>query len=436
MKRLFAFFFLIALIFCLISPGLSYSKRIALVIGNSNYSDSPLKNPVNDAIAISDALERLGFTVIQLLDADLKSFHKAVNDFYLDLSVDDTALFYYAGHGVQFQGENYLLPIDSQIVSLSDIRYEAFHVGRLLDRLNETKTLNILILDACRNNPFGTGFSRSMDRGLSIIERKPAGTFVAYATAPGKTAADGKGKNSLFTSAFLKHIDDESLEISDLLRKVRNDVKNGSNGKQVPWSESSLTEEFYFASNTANNHDRAIRIQPKNSTTSNSHEPEILFWESVKDSEDSTDYEAYLEQYPNGHFATLAKVRVKKYSTAAPADTSKHQEANLQTTTVPTPATTDLVTTAKSSGSLHSYLTVKTTPEQASIRILNIKPKYSPGIQLAPGNYHLEVSAPNFITKNQWIELSEGEEVNVEIKLKKRRVYTDPKSGIQFYLLE
>ena len=197
-----------------------HAKRVALVIGNGAYKDTPLKNPINDANDMARSLEALGFSVIKVTDANLRTMHMALNEFSHNLAQGDVALFFYAGHGLQFQGENYLLPIDNQILSASDVRYEAFQVGRLLGRMEDAQSMNIIILDSCRNNPLGRGFTRSLERGLAVIQQKPEGTFIAYATAPGKTAADGEGVNGLFTTALLNHIATRGLNISEMLRNV------------------------------------------------------------------------------------------------------------------------------------------------------------------------------------------------------------------------
>lgn len=301
----------------LLSPSFLHAKRVALVIGNGAYQEALLKNPVNDANDMAKSLETLEFEVIKVTDANLRNMYKALNDFTQRLSKKDVALFFYAGHGVQVQGENYLLPTDHNIQSVSDVRYEAFPVGRLVGRMEEIQSTNIIILDACRNNPLSRSFKRSLDRGLAVIQRKPEGTFIAYATAPGKTAADGDGKNGLFTSALLKHMFTAGLDISSILRKVRTDVKKMSLGEQVPWSESSLTDTFYFK-------EKLTEIQKLSSqNTLQKSQPhaysrdkniESLFWESIKDSENPSTYEAYIQQFPNGIFVPLALLRITKYS--------------------------------------------------------------------------------------------------------------------------
>jgi len=284
------------------------AKRVALVIGNGSYKDTPLKNPINDANDMATYLKQLGFEMVKETNANLRSMHEALDKFSLTLKKGDVALFFYAGHGVQVQGENYLLPIGYRISSINDIRYESLHLGRVLGRMEDAKSMNIIMLDACRNNPLDRGFSRSLDRGLAVISMKPEGSIVAYATAPGKTAADGMGRNGLFTSALLKHMKTPGLSIEKLIKKVRVDVKQKSYGQQIPWSESSLTVDFYLAGVGKN----------KQLSTENTQIPqtsdrmELSFWESIKNSNDDSMFKAYLNQYPNGTFASIARIKIKK----------------------------------------------------------------------------------------------------------------------------
>jgi hypothetical protein len=325
------------LLFCL--PLTIQAKRIALVIGNGDYKDSPLKNPAHDAKDISRTLESLEFKVIEVIDANLRTMHKALDEFSLDLRKGDVALFFYAGHGLQVHGDNYLLPIDNQIRTISDVRYEAFQVGRLIGRLEEAQSLNIIILDACRNNPLGRGFNRSLERGLTVIHQKPEGTFIAYATGPGKTAADGEGGNGLFTSSLLEHMITARLELSALIRKVRADVKKKSFGAQVPWSESSLTEEFYFRVKVSPaNQEQEVRIGP--TVPRQDQRVDSLFWESIKDSQNPSAYEAYVKKFPDGIFKPLALMRITKYSRKEIAlvdQTSVDKVQPQQPSTNPTP---------------------------------------------------------------------------------------------------
>ena len=230
---------------CLI-PLLAYSEqKIALVIGNSDYKISPLKNPVNDARLIADILSEAGFKVLKHEDINQKQMKKAINSFGRLLDTADIGLFYFAGHGVQFNGKNFLVPVNAQIQYESDIEVESVDLNRILAKMEGAKNgMNLVILDACRNNPFTRSF-RSLSRGLAF-SNAPSGTLIAYATAPGDVALDGAGNNGLYTSKLAKYMSTPNLRIEDVFKKVRIEVKNDSEGIQIPWESSSLEGDFYF----------------------------------------------------------------------------------------------------------------------------------------------------------------------------------------------
>jgi len=221
--------------------------RQALVIGNANYAHTGvLRNPVNDAKAISSMLRSLGFTVTAITDADQPQMDLAIRKFGEELRGSDAiGLFYYAGHGTQIKGENYLLPVEINPSTEADVRYRGVPVGQLLGQMEEAgNNMNIVILDACRNNPFPRSF-RSTDRGLAQVTA-PTGSFISYATAPGQVADDGKGDNGLFTSKLLQHMPTPNLKLEEVFKRVRIDVQKESGGEQVPWDASSVTGDFYF----------------------------------------------------------------------------------------------------------------------------------------------------------------------------------------------
>jgi uncharacterized caspase-like protein len=225
-------------------------QRVALVIGNGAYKDSPLKNPVNDATDISAVLKELDFKVITRTDATLRQMKAAVDAFWVELKQGGVGLFFFAGHGLQVQGRNYLVPVDAGVAVEQDVEFECLDAGRVLGRMEAAgNDLNLVFLDACRNNPFARSF-RSGRRGLARMDA-PTGSLVAFATAPGSVAADGKGRNGIFTGALLKHIRTPGLQINELLMSVRRDVVERSSKKQVPWESSSLLGKFYFASSGA-----------------------------------------------------------------------------------------------------------------------------------------------------------------------------------------
>ena len=221
-------------------------QRVALIIGNSNYETGPLVNPVNDASDMASALSKLGFTVILKKDANLEMMEEAVEDFGNRLKKGGVGLFFYAGHGVQVYGSNYLIPVGAKIKKESDVKYRAIDAARILDEMdNAGNGMNIVILDACRDNPFGRSF-RSASRGLSIISTAPRGTYITYSTSPGNVAADGKGRNSPYTESLLNHIEAPGLPIEQVFKQVRQDLARKTSGQQVPWELSSLSGDFYF----------------------------------------------------------------------------------------------------------------------------------------------------------------------------------------------
>ncbi len=225
-------------------------KRLALVIGNANYvHGNVLSNPLNDARAFSAALEDLGFKVLTYLDANQKTLKMAIDEFGELLKDYNVGLFYYAGHGIQVKGDNYLIPVDADLKIEQDVDYDCIDVGRLLGKMEAAETsTNIIILDACRDNPFErswSGRSQSRGGGLAFMSA-PSGSLIAYATSPGKTASDGSGKNGLYTEALLQFINIPGLPIEEFFKNVRTMVEQRSNGAQTPWESTSLKGNFYF----------------------------------------------------------------------------------------------------------------------------------------------------------------------------------------------
>jgi len=221
-------------------------QRTALIIGNSNYKTSPLKNPLNDAEDIAYELQRLGFKVQLGKDMNKKDMFFAIREFGKEIKQGGVGLFYYAGHGMQVQGRNFLIPVEADIHSEDEVEYEAIDAGLILRKMEAAgNPMNIVMLDACRDNPFARSF-RSAQKGLAQMDA-PSGSLIIYATAPGSVAADGSGRNGIFTKNFLGHVRDPDLEIGQMLKRVRAGVQKDTNGKQVPWESSSLVGDFYFA---------------------------------------------------------------------------------------------------------------------------------------------------------------------------------------------
>jgi multiple sugar transport system substrate-binding protein len=222
-------------------------KKVALVIGNSAYKSNRLKNPANDAHDISVTLEKFGFDVITLTDANKPRMKEAIRTFGDKLSEDwnTLGLFYFAGHGCQVKGINYLIPVNADIKDEDEVEYSAIDVGFVLSKMESAgNRINILMLDACRDNPFRS--FRSATRGLTVVEA-PKGSLIVYATAPGSVAADGKGRNGIFTGAFLNNLEkNPEMDVELFIRNVRKDVMVETGNEQVPWTSSSLTESVSF----------------------------------------------------------------------------------------------------------------------------------------------------------------------------------------------
>jgi Caspase domain len=229
-------------------PGATQEKRFALVIGNGEYAGAnPLRNPPNDARAMSVALREIGFDVIERTNLNSREMKKAIIDLGNKLKANDVGLFYYAGHGVQSNGKNYLIPVDAEIEKEADVGIDGVEMDSVLAQIEGAKNrINIVILDACRNNFSTRGWSSS-GRGLLQVANAPSGTFIAYATAPGSTASDNKsGQNGLYTQELLKALRQPGLRIEEVFKQVRLRVKELSEGRQIPWESSSLEGEFYF----------------------------------------------------------------------------------------------------------------------------------------------------------------------------------------------
>lgn len=248
MQTMPARFFLIPLILFLICPFSSIAatqQRTALVIGNSAYSSGPLKNPVNDASDMATALRSLGFNVTLHRNANHHTMENAIREFGGKLSRNrGVGLFYYAGHGMQIDSVNYLIPVGTRVDKPSDVKFKAVNADMILAEMENAKNgTNIVILDACRDNPFSRSF-RSAKRGLEIISSAPMGTFISYSTAANQVAQDGEGRNSPYTKALLANIGKPGLTLSDVFMEVRKQVSKETG--QVPWESSSLVGHFYF----------------------------------------------------------------------------------------------------------------------------------------------------------------------------------------------
>lgn len=226
-------------------------KRVALVVGNSDYHDSNMKlaNPSNDATDLADRLSKLGFTVVRSLNLTKQSMDNAIQTFSSHAKGADVALFFYAGHGIQYQGDNYLVPVDAQLPSEEYVKYNCTNANIVLDVMERLGcSMKIVILDACRNNPFARSWHRSIAGGGLGIMSAPKGTFIAFATSPGDVALDGTNgeRNSPYTTALLQTLDKQGLSITDFFQEVLERVATATNERQTPWTSNSFRGKFVF----------------------------------------------------------------------------------------------------------------------------------------------------------------------------------------------
>lgn len=252
MKRLF-FLFSIFIVFLMESYA---ENRLALIIGNSDYPEAKLDNPVHDAEDIADKLKLLGFHVEKMTNCSLREMKESISDIAEDASNYDVVLFYYAGHGIQTEGKNFLIPVDAKIETEADVEYSCTSLNYLLDKLDESECpMKIIVLDACRNNPFAQSRHRGVpNTGLATVNHPSKGTFITFSTAAGKVASDGIGRNSPYTTAFLKSLDSPNLALFDFFNEVGRNVLALTSNKQDPWANHSTIEgRFIFNENKTSN---------------------------------------------------------------------------------------------------------------------------------------------------------------------------------------
>ena len=276
--------------------------RVALVIGNDEYPRSPLLNAVNDARAVADLLRTAGFRVDLRTDTARDALTKAVEAFGAAIARTEVklAVFYYAGHGTQLDWRNYLVPVDANVTSAKELGPRCVDLGVLLEALSKTRDkIFVVILDACRDKPLGSSF-RPEQRGLSPFDA-PAGSVLAFSTAPGAVASDGPGKHGLYTESLLREFSVRGVRIEDAFKRVRLNVRLASSGAQIPWESTSLESDvFLFPDAKKLSEAELERI----------FEQELATWNRIKGSKDVKDWAAYLREYPNGKFSEIAQARL------------------------------------------------------------------------------------------------------------------------------
>ncbi len=308
------------------APSALAAGRVALVVGNGTYAHiGRLPNPGNDAADMTAALGRLGFDVTTVRDADRNALAEALRVFTRESAGADVSLVFYAGHGLEMDGVNYLVPVDARLERDTDVRFEAVELDDVLAS-TEGAGLRLVILDACRNNPLArsmqrTSARRSVSRGsFGDLDESLLGdeTLVAYAAAAG-TAADGTGRNSPYTSALLAHLE-QPLELSAVFRQVRARVLEATEGEQRPHEYASLLGEHYLSGASSAAPVAASGAAVDGATEAARLQQETVFWESIRESGNASDFEAYLRQYPAGAYRALATTRLAGLRPAAGAD--------------------------------------------------------------------------------------------------------------------
>jgi uncharacterized caspase-like protein len=280
-------------------------SRVVLAIGNNAYEASPLLNPVNDARAVGELFRTAGFRVDLQTNANLQTMAAAVERFGAAVRRSETrmAVFYYAGHGAQVDWKNYLLPVDAVVRNSGELKSRCLDLGTVLQHFAKAgdKTF-IVILDACRDNPFGQGY-RTEAKGLSQFDA-PVGSLLAYATAPGNVALDGDGNNGLYTSNLVRELSVRGVRIEDCLKRVRLNVRLASQGAQIPWESTSLEGDVFIFPDPAKKLDeQEIERQ---------FGEELANWNRIKGSQKIDDWVAYLKNFPDGRFSEVAQARLAR----------------------------------------------------------------------------------------------------------------------------
>lgn len=336
-------------------PLASATPRTALVIGNSDYKLMPLGNPENDAEDITAKLKSLGFEVIFETNQNQLEIKNLIREFGKKLKKNGgVGLFFYAGHGLQIDGKNYLVPVDFNVSAAYEVADAAVDANLITGAMEEAANpLNIVLLDACRDNPFPRK-TRSGSRGLARMD-SASGTIIAYSTSPGDVAADGNGRNSPYTTNLLKFMGTPGLTIEQVFKRVRVGVEDSTSGNQLPWETSSLRGDFYF------------EPSPINTTA----------------------------------ISTPARI-VSPPKIAQPATQHVKQAPELKS--------------LRSISEKAKKLSILTNPEGSTVTLLNSDISYSKGVKLEPGDYRIEIRKEGYMTKKKWIAI-DANNVEIQITL-------------------
>ncbi|WP_245549292.1 SUMF1/EgtB/PvdO family nonheme iron enzyme [Noviherbaspirillum massiliense] len=321
-------------------------RRVALVIGNEDYRDDPLASPVNDARAISAALESRGFEVMRQENLDAQGMQTTLREFSRRLDAGGIGLFYFAGHGLQVRDRTLLVPVDADERFPARLLTHGMDLHAILEAMSRPRPdkLNIVILDACLDNPFGNPFGTPSATPAASLPETAQQTIVAYATRPGAPAAED-ARHGLYTAALLQAIADPDLDIEAMLHLAAGTVLQRSKQRQLPWMASSLSSRFAFTGAAQGKQVQTLALTGQEAASAlrsrgvipkdSAEQYELTFWDSIKDSTHASDYEAYLQAYPNGRFAALAKARIARLRAAAPKAETPQEEAQPATKAAP-----------------------------------------------------------------------------------------------------
>lgn len=369
-------------------------RRVALVVGNAAYRAVPLSNPVNDANAMATSLTRCGFTVIKGQNMDRRGMRDAVRAFVKSLRNAEVGLFFYAGHGVQVDGKNYLVPLNADVQESFDVSDQCLEADYVLAAMEEAKAqLNIVILDACRDNPF-RGF-RSSRGGLAFMNA-PSGSFVAFATSPGGVASDGGSRgHGLFTASLLKHLQTPGLRLTDLFINVRNEVVSQSKGLQEPWVNQSLGRQFQFVPGQGSSGPAPQPSVGSLQVRSTPSGARLMLDGSEKGKSPQT----LAQLQPGEHVLRLELEDHTPEERVVSIEAGRVSSEHVQLTP------------------MMASLTVTPTPGDAVVKIMNITPRYRDGIELSPGKYHVRVEKSGFRQHDEQLTLAANEKKRLAITL-------------------
>ncbi len=405
-------------------------NKVALVIGNSSYTNfSVLKNTINDAEDMRDVLKAKGFDVLFLKDGDLRSMEKILRKFSYKLKKGGVGLFYYAGHGLEIEGNNYLIPTKAEIPEQDEVKYESLAVNLVIDKMkNSHNRLNIIVLDACRSNPFG----RDGGGGLAQIN-SARGMYIAFATAPGKVASDGgNGKNGLFTKHLIYNISQPNFTLNEVFKQTRASVDKESNSQQLPWTSSSIIGDFYFQLNDAKVTTAPPAPLVVAPSMSDEDRAELANYRQNKIDAEQAKEKAKLEE-----FRRIAKLKEEKKAKAKADELAEFEQYKRDKLKREAQAKKERLAKevreakAKEEAKNRYTLTIKPTPSNAKVQITNIKPRYKDGILLKKGIYKIKVSKKGYKSVRKSISLKKDLTYKVVLKKEEKKIKKVSKKNLK-----